>query len=64
MSYDLRDHPDIEWAERTGYPKWNQPEIFRCDQCGDEIDGDEVYSDSTHEYLCEYCLCLLHRKWR
>ena len=60
----LSDHPDIVWAERTGYPKWGQPEVFECDRCGDELDSwEDVYSNSEHECLCEHCLLVLHRKW-
>lgn len=25
MNWDIPDSPDIRWAERTGYPWWNQP---------------------------------------
>lgn len=55
------DHPDIEWAERTGYPKWNQPKIICCGECGTPIDG-EVYEDDSYDYLCESCLLFLHKK--
>ena len=63
MSYDLRDHPEVEWIERTGYPSWNQPESEYCEKCGDCLDSEYVYSDSIYDTLCEDCLKLLHRKW-
>lgn len=55
------DHPDIQWAERTGYPQWNQPKDYYCGECGCEIDG-EIYEDSGYEYLCEDCILRLHKK--
>lgn len=62
MMYEqLGDHPDIESIERTGYPRWAQPEIIYCDKCGDEIDG-TVYEDDEYETLCKSCLLLLHKK--
>lgn len=57
----IREHPDIEWAHRTGYGKYNQPIVIRCCECGDEIDGD-VYEDEHNVSLCEYCLLRLHKK--
>lgn len=54
-------HPEITWAERTGYPSWNQPVDIVCDNCGDVID-DEVYTDEYHENLCLDCLLKLHLK--
>lgn len=62
-SYDLREHPDIEWAQRTGYPRWNQPKSYVCEECGDELEFDDVYDDENHEILCQHCLLKLHRKW-
>lgn len=59
----LRDHPDIEWVERTGYTKWNQPQSVYCEECGKCLDDEEQYDDSNHEYLCEECLLSLHKKW-
>ena len=52
-------HPEITWAERTGYPSWNQPREIRCDRCGDIID-DEIYEDESYEILCLDCLLKLH----
>ena len=54
-------HPEITWAERTGYPSWNQPRDIRCDECGHDIE-DEVYEDEYHETLCLDCLLKLHLK--
>lgn len=31
MPWNIPDHPDIAWIERTGYPQW----------CQDEDDDDE-----------------------
>lgn len=56
-------HPEIEWAHRTGYPSWNQPKIYVCEKCGDEVEPDECYEDENYERLCEHCLLKLHRKW-
>ena len=58
---NIPDHPEITWAERTGYPSWNQPSETRCDNCGDIIDG-EVYEDEYNENLCLDCLLKLHLK--
>lgn len=55
-------HPEITWAERTGYPSWNQPGgTVRCDKCGEVIDY-EVYEDEYHDCLCLDCLLKLHLK--
>lgn len=54
-------HPEITWAELTGYPSWNQPKEVRCDNCGDIIDG-EVYEDEYNGNLCLDCLLSLHLK--
>lgn len=59
---DLREHPDIEWATRTGYPSYAQPKYVHCCECGDELAYDEVYEDEKYFTLCEYCLKRLHRK--
>ncbi len=61
MKVDLREHPDIQYAHRTGYPSWGQPEIVHCCECGEEIEGD-IYEDEQNVSLCEYCLLRLHRK--
>ena len=61
---DLREHPDIEWAHRTGYPSWNQPKSHYCEECGECLDDMDEYEDADHEFLCEDCLLSLHKKWR
>lgn len=38
----LSDHPEIEWALRTGYPSWMQ----EPDEDGDE---DEYFDDDDQE---------------
>ena len=54
-------HPEITWAERTGYPSWNQPQEMYCERCGDIID-DESYEDENYECLCLDCLMKTHLK--
>lgn len=54
-------HPDILWAERTGYPSWNQATPIYCGECGCELE-DDVYTDEHYEYLCETCLLVLHKR--
>lgn len=56
------DHPDITWAERTGYPAWNQPKFTFCNHCGEELCEDEAFQDEQYDYLCEWCLLDLHRR--
>jgi hypothetical protein len=60
MFRDL-EHPEITWAERTGYPSWNQPKEVYCDRCGDIID-DESYEDEHYDCLCLDCLMKTHLK--
>ena len=60
--YELKDHPDIESALRTGYAVCNQPEYFYCQMCNEELSVDEVYEDFGFDYLCEDCLLKLHKK--
>ena len=36
----LPDHPDIEWALRTGYPSWMQPKDRDCEDDWDDEDDD------------------------
>ena len=55
------EHPDITQALLTGYPLDNQPEPIYCCECGRELDG-EIYEDFLHEFLCEKCLLMLHKK--
>lgn len=54
-------HPEIDWAMRTGYPSWSQPNDIRCENCGCSIE-DEVYEDEYNESLCLDCLLSLHLK--
>lgn len=60
--FDIPDHPEVRWMERTGYPSFAQPEIMRCELCDRELDEDEAYEDEYHEFLCEGCLLSLHQK--
>ena len=53
-------HPEITWAERTGYPSWNQPNEVRCERCKDYIYDYEVYEDESYDCLCMDCLLELH----
>lgn len=55
------DHPDIRSAQLTGYPRYVEDSIERCEYCGFEIESD-VYSDQDYDCLCERCLKELHRK--
>lgn len=58
-----RDHPDIEWCECTGYPRYSQPETLHCERCDCELhDDDDIYNDEHYELLCEECLLSLHTK--
>ena len=41
----LPDHPDIEWALRTGYPSWMQPKDQDCEDDWDYEDDDEWEDD-------------------
>ncbi len=58
----LRDHPDIEHAMLTGYPRGGEPEPIHCEECENEIDSEDIYEDESHEVLCEKCLLHLHKK--
>lgn len=39
--YDLPDHPEIAWIERTGYPSWMQ----------DTEDEDRSYEEQREQEL-------------
>ena len=41
----LPDHPDIEWALRTGYPSWMQPKDQDCEDDWDHEDNDDEEDD-------------------
>lgn len=58
----MLQHPEITWAEQTGYPSFNQPTSIYCCDCGNEITDETIYEDDNYEFLCEYCLKRLHRK--
>ena len=58
--FDIQ-HPEITWAERTGYPSWNQPVDIICEHCNCVID-DEIYEDDIFDNLCLDCLLKLHLK--
>ena len=38
---ELPDHPEIEWALRTGYPSWMQPKDLDCDEDYEDDDWEE-----------------------
>lgn len=42
--YDLPDHPEIGWIERTGYPSWLQEEP-------DDYDSDRFYEEQREQEL-------------
>ena len=63
MSYDLREHPDIASAHRTGYGVHNQLTSHYCEECGKCLDDEDEYEDINHDYLCGDCLLSLHKKW-
>lgn len=56
------DHPEIQWAESTGYPSWQQEPKWTCEECGIALESDNAYEDEDHELLCEKCLLTLHKK--
>lgn len=58
----LRDHPDIEYIMRTGYPRGSEPDVFRCEVCEDELYEEEIYEDELHECICKYCLLRQHKR--
>lgn len=58
----LRDHPDIESALRTGYPSGSEPDTFYCEVCEDALYEDEIYEDELHECICKYCLLRQHKR--
>lgn len=60
----LRDYPEIELCERTGYPSWRQPSNKKtyCGECGRDITDADQYEDEHYKFLCEDCLLFLHKK--
>lgn len=55
------EHPEITWAQQTGYPSWKQQEEYKCEVCGCELYSYERYKDERHDCICEECLLMLHR---
>ena len=50
-------HPDITAAERTGYPRGREPEVFaQCEYCGDDIYIGEDYYDIHGYKYCWHCM--------
>ena len=41
--FDIPDHPEIGWIERTGYPNWMQEQ--------DEDDDDRFYEERREQEL-------------
>ena len=60
---NLPDHPDIVNIMKYGYPHLNEQQSNYCEECGKCLDDEDEYEDTIHEYLCEDCLLLLHKKW-
>jgi hypothetical protein len=66
MRYFDLEHPDVEHAQRTGFPRGAVEEVtehYYCEECGCELNDNNIYEDESHEYLCEDCLIDLHFKW-
>ena len=59
----LSDHPEIRRTMKHGYPTVNEPQSHYCEECGKCLDDKDEYEDANHKYLCESCLCLIHKKW-
>lgn len=54
--FNLPDHPEIRWAQATGYPSWNQPKTHYCEVCGKAMDDEEeIYDEKSDKYICEDC---------
>jgi hypothetical protein len=52
----LPDHPEIRWAERTGYPSWAQENfVGYCSCCGCEIYENDDYEETDEGFLCADC---------
>lgn len=60
--FNLPDHPDIEFIMNHGYPRGHEPKSYYCDECGRELEGEDIFEDETHEYLCVNCLLKLYEK--
>ena len=63
MSWDWGlEHPDIECANRTGYPRGHREPKFYCEECGKDITEKHQYFDHYHKYLCVDCLLFFHER--
>mgnify|MGYP003290639702 CR=1 FL=1 len=60
--FDLPDHPDIDFIIKNGYPRGHEPKSYYCEECGEELEGEDIFEDDTHEYLCAKCLLKLYEK--
>jgi formylmethanofuran dehydrogenase subunit E len=52
------DHPDIERAMRTGYPRREERErepVYICSECCETIYAGERYLDVFGEQFCQDC---------
>lgn len=59
---NIPDHPEIRWAERTGYPSWKQEDDrVYCQECGKDITDEDQYDDAVHTCLCADCLLFFHK---
>lgn len=58
----MEEHPDITYANATGYPRGEEPEYYFCQRCNDELLDDEVYEDESYDCICADCLKVLHKK--
>lgn len=54
--FEIPDHPEIAWIERTGYPSWLQEEddeeVWDEEECESEFWGDECEDDLYEEARC------------
>ena len=49
--FDISDHPDIAWIERTGYPSWMQETEVLNDEDDEEFYDDDDDQDDYDSYL-------------
>ena len=54
------NHPDVDYCLKHGYPP--RTTHHYCEVCESCLDDEEIYEDSTHDYLCEECLLDIYRK--
>lgn len=40
--FDVPDHPEISWIERTGYPSWMQD--------NEDLDDEDDFEESEDDY--------------